>query len=260
MLKALVTSFVAAAASFAVHPAARAQQGDSPIVFAAASLKNALDAALEDYGQATGRKVTVSYAASSALAKQIEAGAPADIFFSADLEWMNYLSERDLIAADTGTTLLGNTLVLVAPADSKTAVTITPGMDLAAALDGGKLAMAAVNSVPAGKYGKAALEKLGAWAGVSAQVAEAENVRSALAFVARGEAPLGIVYATDARAEPAVKVLAAFPEDLHPPILYPVALTKGSDAEARAVLDHLLSPEAKARFEAQGFRFLATGS
>jgi molybdate transport system substrate-binding protein len=238
-----------------------AAQGQEPtLIFAAASLKNALDAALEDYTSRTGRDVKVSYAASSALAKQIESGAPADLFFSADLEWMDYLADRKLVAADSRVTLFGNTLVLVAPADSNLALDIEPEFPLAEALGDGKLAMAATASVPAGKYGKAALESLRVWGSVSQQVAEADNVRNALAFVARGEAPLGIVYMTDANAEPGVRIVDTFPEGSHPPILYPVALTATADGDAPAVLEHLQSAEAKADFEAQGFRGVTPGS
>jgi molybdate transport system substrate-binding protein len=224
-------------------------------VFAAASLKNALDTAVAAYKTKTGKDIAVSYAASSALAKQIEAGAPADIFFSADLDWMDYLARKDLIDPASRVTLLGNTLVLVAPKDSAASLTIAKDFPLAEALGtDGKLAMGTVASVPAGKYGKAALENLGVWAAVEPHVAQADNVRAALAFVAKGEAPFGIVYGTDAHAEPAVKVVATFPEDSHPPIVYPVALTKtGTSADAKAFLGFLLSPEAKPAFEAQGF-------
>ena len=178
-------------------------------VFAAASLKNALDDVATDYKAETGRSVLISYAASNALAKQIEAAAPTDIFFSADLAWMDYLEERNLIQKDTRQTLLGNEIVLVAPADSTATVTLGQGADLATALGSdGKLAMANVDSVPAGKYGKAALEKLGIWGSVENRVVQADNVRAALAFVATGEAALGIVYQTDANSEPKVKVVA----------------------------------------------------
>lgn len=229
-------------------------------VFAAASLKNALDTAVSAYKAKTGKDVAVSYAASSALAKQIEAGAPADIFFSADLDWMDYLAKKDLIDGASRVTLLGNTLVLVAPKDSTASLEIKPGFPLAEALGAdGKLAMGTVASVPAGKYGKAALEKLGVWAAVEPHVAQADNVRGALAFVARGEAPFGIVYGTDAHAEKAVKIVATFPEDTHPPIVYPVALTKtGTSADAKAFLDYLLSSDAKSAFEAQGFTLLGS--
>ena len=254
-----ILALLVALAAFAAQPA-KAQTAEPTLVFAAASLKNALDAAVEDYTKTTGKAVNVSYAASSALAKQIEQAAPADIFFSADLDWMDYLQERNLIAPDSRVTLLGNEIVLVAPADSDTALEIAPGFALADALKGGKLAMAATASVPAGKYGKAALEKLGVWDSVAANVAETENVRAALALVARGEAPLGIVYTTDAKAEPGVKVVGTFPADSHPPILYPVALTASARPEAREFLDYLISAKAKPFFEAQGFRFIAPGS
>jgi molybdate transport system substrate-binding protein len=226
-------------------------------VFAAASLKNALDDAAKLYQAKTGDTVTISYAASSALAKQIEAGAPADIFFSADLDWMDYLAQKNLINTASRQTLLGNTLVLVAPKDSPVALTIGKDFPLLEALGpDGKLAMASVDSVPAGKYGKAALTSLGVWDAVSARVAQADNVRAALAFVAKGEAPLGIVYGTDAKAEPAVKVVGVFPEQSHPKIQYPVALLTAARPEARKLLDFLESFEAKPAFEAQGFTIL----
>ncbi|MBZ9936394.1 molybdate ABC transporter substrate-binding protein [Mesorhizobium sp. BR1-1-16] len=227
-------------------------------VFAAASLKEALDAAAKAYTATTGQAVVASYAGSSALARQIEAGAPADIFFSADLDWMNELAEKGLIDPATRKTLLGNTLVLVAPADSAATISIGPDFPLAAALGAdGKLAMAAVASVPAGKYGKAALTKLGVWNAVAPHVAEADNVRGALAFVARGEAPFGIVYGTDAKAESGVKVVGTFPEDSHPPIVYPIALIKAStNPDAKAFLEWLVSPEAQPAFEKAGFTII----
>jgi molybdate transport system substrate-binding protein len=244
----------------AVDLPARAQSDDATLVFAAASLKNALDAIVDDYSKATGKTVTVSYAGSSTLAKQIEQGAPADIFFSADLDWMDDVAAKNLIQPDTRVTLLGNDIVLVAPVDSDVGVTIAPNFPLAETLGDGKLAMALTASVPAGKYGKASLESLGVWDSVSTKVAEAENVRAALALVSRGEAPLGIVYATDAKADPGVKVVGVFPEDSHPAILYPVALTAAAKPGARAFLDYMTSPPAKPRFEAQGFRVVAPGS
>ena len=227
-------------------------------VFAAASLKEALGAAAKAYTAKTGTGVTVSYAASSALAKQIEAGAPADLFFSADLDWMDELAKKDLIDPASRVTLLGNTLVLVAPKGSTASLAIRKGFPLAEALGpDGKLAMGAVASVPAGKYGKAALTALGVWDAVAPHVAEADNVRGALAFVARGEAPFGIVYGTDARAEPGVRVVGTFPEDSHAPIVYPVALVKASaNPDAKAFLDWLVSPEARPAFEAAGFTVL----
>lgn len=229
-------------------------QSKDVLVFAAASLKNALDDIHGQYTKDTGRQVSISLAASSQLAKQIESGAPADIFISADLDWMDYLAQKQLIKPDTRKNLLGNELVLIAPKDSKAEVTIAPGVDLAKLLAGGKLAMADTAAVPAGKYGKAALEKLGVWASVSAQVAQAENVRAALALVARKEAPLGIVYQTDAAAEPAVRIVGVFPADTHPPIVYPVALTAGSsNPDAAGFVAYLESDKAKPLFEKQGF-------
>jgi molybdate transport system substrate-binding protein len=243
------------ALSFLAAPfmAAAAQAADVT-VFAAASLKNALDDAAKLYQTKTGDKVNISYAASSALAKQIEAGAPADIFFSADLDWMDYLQEKKLIDDASRHTLLGNTLVLVAPEDSTVALPIVKDFPIVQALGpDGKLAMASVDSVPAGKYGKAALTYLGVWDAVSPHVVQAENVRAALAFVAKGEAALGIVYGTDAKSEPAVRAVGLFPEESHPKILYPVALTASAKPEARKFLDFLLSSEAAPAFEAQGF-------
>ena len=226
-------------------------------VFAAASLKNALDAVNAACEADVGEAATISYAASSALAKQIEQGAPADIFMSADLDWMAYLSEKNLTVKDTETRLLGNRIVLIAPADSSASTDIAAGFDLAALLGDGKLAMANVDAVPAGKYGKAALEKLGVWASVEANVAQAENVRAALALVSTGEAPLGIVYATDAAADPKVKVVASFPDDSHAPIVYPVArIAESTDEEASAFLRCLQTSKAKALFEEQGFTVL----
>jgi molybdate transport system substrate-binding protein len=227
-------------------------------VFAAASLKNALDTVNAACEADVGEKATISYAASSALAKQIEEGAPADAFMSADLDWMKYLSDKNLIKADTETKLLGNSIVLVAPADSTADAKIEKGFNLAGLLGDGRIAMANVDAVPAGKYGKAALESLGVWTSVEGKVAQAENVRAALALVSTGEAPLGIVYKTDAAAEPKVKVIGTFPEDSHPQIIYPVAQTAGSrDAATPAFLKCLQSAKAKALFEAQGFTVLA---
>jgi molybdate transport system substrate-binding protein len=260
MISRLVLAFVGLLAALPLAPPARAQSAEPTLVFAAASLKNALDAALADFSEKTGRKVTVSYAASSALAKQIEGGAPADLFFSADLDWMNYLAERRLIEPGSRTTLLGNDLVLVASGEFSGDLRIASNFPLAAALGDGRLALAATGSVPAGKYAKAALQSLGVWDSVAGKLAETENVRAALQLVARGEAPLGIVYASDARAEPDARVVGRFPADSHPPILYPVALTAGATPGARAVLDFLTSAGAKPFFEAEGFRFVAPGS
>jgi molybdate transport system substrate-binding protein len=236
---------------------ARAQAGGM-VVFAAASLKNALDEIAAAWTKEIGKTAPrISYGASSALAKQIEQGAPADLFISADLDWMDYVEKKDLIKKDTRVNLLSNKIVLIAPRDSNVAVEIKPGFDLAKALAGGKLAMANVDSVPAGKYGKAALEKLGAWNGVKDSIAQAENVRAALLLVARGEAPFGIVYSTDAAAEANVKIVGAFPADSHPPIIYPAALTKDAKAaDAKAFFDYLKSNKARPAFEKQGFAVL----
>jgi molybdate transport system substrate-binding protein len=240
------------------HPAAA--QGKDVVVFAAASLKSALDEIAAQWQRASGKKVVISYAGSNALIRQIEQGAPADIFISADVGWMDYGQQKGLIKPDTRSNLLGNRLVLIAPKDSSVNADIRPGFDLAALLKGGRLAMGNVDAVPAGKYGKAALEKLGAWDGVKDKLAQAENVRAAFVLVARGEAPLGIVYQTDAASDPSVKIVGTFPESSHPPIIYPAALTKEStNPEAQTFLSDLRSPAARAAFERQGFTVLAPG-
>jgi molybdate transport system substrate-binding protein len=240
-------------------PVARAQTGDV-LVFAAASLKNAVDDIAAQWQRETGKKAVISYAASNTLIKQIEQGAPADIFISADLDWMDYGQQKNLIKPETRSNLLGNRIVLIAPKDSSVKVDIKSGFDLAAVLKDGKLAMGDVNAVPAGKYGKAALEKLGAWDGVKDKIAQAESVRAALLLVSRGEAPLGIVYQTDAAADPGVKIVGTFPSDSHPPIIYPIALTKDSkNPNAQAFLDYLRSPAARPLFERQGFTVLTPG-
>ncbi|RVH99231.1 molybdate ABC transporter substrate-binding protein [Sinorhizobium meliloti] len=236
---------------------APAQAAEKVTVFAAASLKNALDAINGEWLKQTGKEAIVSYAASSALAKQIEQGAPADVFISADLAWMDYLADKKLIKADTRSNLLGNRIVLVSGKSDAPAVEIEPGLDLAGLLGDGRLAMGAVDSVPAGKYGKAALEKLGLWPNVAGKVAGAESVRAALLLVSRGEAPYGIAYRTDAAADANVKVVGTFPEDSHPPIIYPVAITADSrNADAAAYLEFVRSPEAAALFQAEGFTVL----
>jgi molybdate transport system substrate-binding protein len=232
-------------------------QSGGVLVFAAASLKDALDDITAQYQRDTGKSVRVSLAASSTLAKQIENGAPADIFISADLDWMDYLAKRNLIKPDTRQNLLGNKLVLIAPSDAAAQVKIEPGFPLAKLLGGGKLSMGDTAAVPAGKYAKAALEKLGVWPSVASQIAQAESVRAALALVARKEAPFGIVYQTDAVAEPKAKVVGVFPADTHPPIIYPIALTAGStNPDAAAFLAYLESPKARPFFEKQGFTVL----
>ena len=232
-----------------------------PAVFAAASLKNALDEVAAAYRTATGKTVTISYAGSNVLARQIEEGAPADIFFSADLDWMKYVADRNLIRAGSQRTLLGNAIVMVVPKDSTARADINASLDVAALLGkDGKLAMANVESVPAGKYGKAALVSLGLWDRIAASVVQADNVRAALTFVARGEAAAGIVYATDAAAALGVRVLGVFPEDSHPPILYPVALTARAGADAEAFFEFMKSPAAASAYRKQGFTVLAPTS
>jgi molybdate transport system substrate-binding protein len=234
-----------------------AAQGRDVLVFAAASLKNALDDIAGQWQRETGKKVAISYAASNNLIKQIEQGAPADIFMSADVDWMDYGRQKNLIKPETRVNLLGNKIVLIAPKDSALSLKVEQGFDLSGALKGGRLAMGNVDAVPAGKYGKAALEKLGAWDGVKSRIAQSESVRAALLLVSRGETPLGIVYQTDAASEPAVKIVGTFPEDTHPPIIYPVALTKDSNnAIAADFLKYIRSPAAKPAFEKQGFTVL----
>ncbi|NJM30008.1 MAG: molybdate ABC transporter substrate-binding protein [Rhizobiales bacterium] len=223
-------------------------------VFAAASLKSALDEIALAFEAEGSVKTVPVYAASSALAKQIEEAAPADIFISADEAWMDYLEDNRLIAKDTRINLLGNTLVLIAPKDSAKPFALQAGADLAAALGDGRLAVAEVKSVPAGKYAKAALEKLGLWDGVAGKLAMAANVRAALTLVAKGEAPLGIVYRSDAKANPGVAVIAEFPEGSHPPIVYPAArIASSTNPDAQEFLDFLSTSTSKQIFIKQGF-------
>lgn len=238
--------------------AARAQ-GRDVVVFAAASLKTALDEIAAHWARATGAPPPkIAYAASNTLARQIEQGAPADLFLSADLDWMAYLAARGLIRPETRVNLLANRIVLIGPKDSKTGLALAPGAALGPALGGGKLAMGNVAAVPAGKYGKAALEKLGLWDAVKGQVAQADNVRAALLLVSRGEAPLGIVYSTDAASDPGVRVIALFPEETHPPVVYPGAVVRDSTNPAAAALLEALQGAAAAEiFARHGFVVLA---
>jgi molybdate transport system substrate-binding protein len=232
-------------------------QDNNLTVFAAASMKNALDDIDAAYTAKTGIKIVASYAASSALAKQIEQGAPADVFMSADTDWMDYAISKKTIQESTRVNLLGNSIVLIAPKDSTIDhVAIEPGFDLAKLAGYGKIATGDVKAVPVGKYAKAALEKLGAWQAAEPKFAMAESVRAALTLVARGEASLGIVYATDARVEPGVKIVGSFPSDSHPAIIYPVAATTTAKAEAADYLAFLRSSAAKTIFEKYGFTFL----
>ena len=225
-----------------------------PLVLAAASLQESLQAAAQAWTAKGHAPPVISFAASSALARQIEAGAPADLFLSADEEWMDYLAGKGLIVPASRVSFLRNSLVLIAPSSSKLRLMIVSRFPLARALGDGRLAMADPDAVPAGRYGKAALERLDVWAGVSDKLARAENVRAALALVERGEAPLGIVYATDARASTKVRVIGTFPHGSHPPISYPVARLKTStNAEADLFRRFLLSREGKAIFTRYGF-------
>lgn len=235
----------------------KAQDTNPIVVFAAASLKNALDEFAGEWSKANKTEVKISYAASSALAKQIENAAPADIFISADLKWMDYLEQKKLVRAGTRQNLLGNTLVLIARKDGKFKdIKIGPNFDLAGLLGKDRLSVAAVDSVPAGRYTKAALEKLGIWKSVEGKLAQAENVRVALAYVARGEAPLGIVYGTDAASEANVIVAGTFPDGSYPPIVYPVAqLESSKNAKTQDFLKSLSS--AQAIFKKHGFSVLA---
>jgi molybdate transport system substrate-binding protein len=228
-------------------------------VFAAASMKNALDDVDAAYAAKTGVKVAASYAASSTLAKQIEQGAPADVFVSADTDWMDYATSKKTINEPTRVNLLGNSIVLIAPKDSKIDnVEIAAGFDLARLAGDGKIATGDVKAVPVGKYAKAALEKLGAWQAAEPKFAMAESVRAALTLVARGEAVLGIVYSTDAKVEPGVKIVGTFPADSHPPIIYPVAATTTAKPETPGYLAFLRTSAAKTIFEKYGFKFLVS--
>ena len=248
--------FTAAAliAAVGLSAAAPALQAASLTVFAAASLRDALEALATRFQSDTGDKVIFSFGGSNALARQIEAGAPADIFLSADTDWMDYLDARHLLAPGTRANLLRNALVLVAPASSTSTLKIGPGFGLGSALGSGKLAMANPDSVPAGKYGKSALQALGVWEHVEKQVARTENVRAALTLVSRGEAAYGIVYETDALAEHAVRILDRFPPSTHPAIVYPIAiLERSNSSSARAFVAYLESPEARTTWEKFGF-------
>ncbi len=247
--------FLLLAVCLAVTPA----QAAGLTVYAAASMKESLDEVAKSYGARTGSKVIVSYGASSALARQIENGAPADVFISADLDWMDYLEQRKLIDVASRKNLLMNQLVLIAPISQPSSLKIAPGFALAQTLGDEKLAMANPDTVPAGKYGKAALQKMGAWESVSRQVARADNVRAALMLVSRGEAPLGIVYRTDALADRKVTIVDIFPADSHASIVYPVALTahgssSGNAATAKQFMEFLQGESAQGIWQHYGFR------
>jgi molybdate transport system substrate-binding protein len=230
----------------------------APVVFAAASMKTALDAVAAAWKAQTGKRISISYASSAALAKQIEQGAPADIFISADLKWMDYLEKAQLIRAGTRRNLFGNKLVLIEPSDADAKLEIAKDFDLAVATGDGKIAVCAIDSCPAGIYAKEALESLGVFGGVEPKLAQADNVRNALNLVSRGEARFGIVYATDAKADPKVKVVGMFPASSHSPIVYLVALVAASgNPDAALFLAYLASQAATKIFSGQGFEILA---
>lgn len=255
-ISGLLTAFVILAGA-ALSPAAA--EDKTITVFAAASMKNALDEIDAAYTAKTGVKFSVSYAASSVLAKQIEQGAPADVFVSADTDWMDYAISKKTINEATRVNLLGNSIVLIAPKESRiNHVDIAQGFDLAKLAGDGRIATGDVKSVPVGKYAKAALEKLGAWQAAEPKFAMAESVRAALTLVARGEAALGIVYSTDAKVEPGVKTIGTFPAASHPAITYPVAATTTAKRETSDYLAFLRSAAAKSIFEKSGFKFLVS--
>ena len=250
-------TILAAVAVFICNAAVSAEPARPPVtVFAAASLTDVLGKLGEEFTASTGIPVRFSFASSSTIARQIEAGAGADVFFSADQEWMDYLEQRTAIQKSSRRNVLGNRLALIAPADSKVELTIAPGFPLASALGKGRLATGDPDVVPAGRYARAALTSLGVWNDVVDRLARAEDVRVALMYVARGEAPLGIVYATDARIDKRVRLVGLFPADSHPPITYPVALTTGASPDAARFVDFIRSDHSRATFERYGFTVL----
>ncbi|MGB6324861.1 MAG: molybdate ABC transporter substrate-binding protein [Methylocella sp.] len=239
-------------------PAAASDTAAAPVVFAAASMKTALDAVAAAWKAQTGKTVSIAYASSATLAKQIELGAPADMFISADLKWMDYLEKSKLVRAGTRRNLLGNKLVLIEPGDAGVKLEIAKGFDLAGAAGDGKIAVCMIDSCPAGIYAKEALESLGVLAGVEPKLAQAGDVRNALNLVSRGEARFGIVYATDAKADPKVKLVGTFPASSHSPIVYPVALIAASaNPDAALFLAYLTSQAARKIFLGQGFEVLS---
>jgi molybdate transport system substrate-binding protein len=245
---------------FSIFSGTTALAGGAPstlLVFAAASLTNALDELGSAYTQATDQPVKFSYAASSALARQMESGARADVFLSADEDWMNYVEQRHLIRSDSRANLLGNRLVLVAPADSTSTLKVTARFGLRAALQDGRLAVADPDSVPAGKYARAALTSLGVWDDVADHLVRGDSVRTALAFVDRGESPFGIVYETDALIDRKVRVIDHFPDNSHAPIVYPVAVALEAQPGAQQFVDFLRGPVGRAVFVKHGFTMAA---
>jgi len=253
VLRLLLAGVCAWAGSALLSVPALARTKPVITVFAASSLAGVLNTIGKSYQRETGKRVIFAFAASSTLAHQIEASAGADIFISADTAWMDYLDRKALIERGTRRNLLGNRLVLITPADSQIRLRIAPHFNLADALGGGRLAIADPDAVPAGKYARQALASLGAWKSVANHLAPAEDVQVALAYVARGEAPLGIVYATDALSEPRVRIVGAFPDRTHTPIVYPVALTRDAGPDAASFLEFLGSADARAVFRKAGF-------
>jgi molybdate transport system substrate-binding protein len=251
--RTLIAICLAVVAVLRLEAIAEREQAADVLVFAAASLQTVLDELAAPAQKATGARMRMSYAASSALARQIENGAPAGLFISADLDWMDYLSERRLVRNESRVNLLGNRLVLIAPKSRPVTLSIATGFPLAATLGQDRLALADPAAVPAGKYAREALTKLGVWDSVSRKIAAAENVRAALLLVSRGESPLGIVYRTDALADPGVTIVDTFPETTHSPIVYPAALTTAASGSAGKLLDFLKTPEARAVFDRNGF-------
>ncbi len=240
---------------------ASAQANGKVVVFAAASLATALNAIQPIFAKDTGKTVIFSYGSSGVLAKQIEQGAPADVFISADTKWVDYLQKKNLLAKGTRRDLLGNDLVLVEPAGSDTSLKIKPGFDLAKATGDGKIAVCTIASCPAGIYAKDAFTKLGVWSAVEPKLAQANNVRDALALVARGEAKFGVVYKTDAKAEPKVRVVDVFSADSHAPIVYPVTILASSKNADAATFEAFLSSQAAVKvLTGQGFKFLSKPS
>ena len=255
MLKRLLSLWTPCTAIAAVLVAlwSGAARAETVTVFAAASLKAALDDVTQDFEQATAHTIDVSYAGSSTLARQIERGAPANVFISANVHWMDWIEAQDLLQSNTRNALLTNELVLVAPIDVGQASVPLNSDAVLDFLDETPLAMGFVDAVPAGIYGKAALSSLGLWEDLASHVAQTDNVRSALSLVARGEARLGVVYATDALAEPTVRVVARFPSSTHAPIVYPAAIVAPQTQGAQDFAAYLVSAEARARFAAHGF-------
>lgn len=233
--------------------AAQDQKHPALLVFAAASLTNVLGDLSTAWTATSGVPVKLSFAASSVLARQIEAGGKADVFVSADQEWMDYLQQRALIQKPTRTNLVGNRLVLIAPADSKIELKIAPGFRLAEALGRGRLSTGDPDTVPVGKYARSALVSLGIWDEIQDRLVRAENVRSAMMYVSRGEAPLGIVYTTDALIDPKVRIVDTFPANTHAPITYPGAVTRGARGDAIGYLNFLSSPQARDTWKKYGF-------